>query len=165
MCHPAQQPDEVLLRDCVVRRTRRSGPGGQHRNKVETAVVVEHQPTGLRGEASERRSQSENRQVAICRLRIRLALHVRCEPAKSPSPLWIERMLQGKVSVSPLHRHFPALLAEAMDVVCAFGGDSARAAQYFRLTHSQFLKLLKLEPEAFRRVNQLRTDQGLGRLR
>ena len=35
--HPAELPIPELLRQCEVVHTRRSGPGGQHRNKVETA--------------------------------------------------------------------------------------------------------------------------------
>ena len=59
--HPAALEEAVLASQCKVRTTRRSGPGGQNRNKVETAVELIHGPTGLRAQASERRSQGENR--------------------------------------------------------------------------------------------------------
>jgi hypothetical protein len=75
--HPAALPIERLLADCRVERLRRSGPGGQHRNKVETAVRLLHVPTGVTGEASERRSQEENRRMAVARLRVNLALECR----------------------------------------------------------------------------------------
>ena len=45
--HPATLPPEDVQRDCAVTHTKGSGPGGQHRNKVQTAVVLKHQPTGL----------------------------------------------------------------------------------------------------------------------
>src|SRR6478735_5738430 len=90
--HPADLTPSKLLAECVVRRQRRSGPGGQHRNKVQTAVVLVHQPTGIRSEATEQRSQAVNQQVAIHRLRVKLAIRVRsnmeigCD--RSVSLLW-----------------------------------------------------------------------------
>lgn len=54
---------------------RSSGPGGQHRNKVETAVRVKHLPTGLTAVAQQGRSQSANRERALELLAARVALH------------------------------------------------------------------------------------------
>jgi protein subunit release factor A len=117
--HPADLASERLSQQCEFQRTRRSGPGGQHRNKVETAVVVTHLPTGVTAEASERRSQHQNRQVALFRLRVRLALDVRCrrDPEEIPSSRWTSRCRGGRLSVSADHEDFPALLAEALDVL------------------------------------------------
>ena len=67
--HPATLSEPVLLKQCVINFGRTSGPGGQHRNKVETAVRVEHTPTGVAAAATERRKQQENRREAIRRLR------------------------------------------------------------------------------------------------
>ncbi len=47
---------------------RSSGPGGQHVNKVSTCVAIRHLPTGLAVTASDSRSQSMNRQLALDRL-------------------------------------------------------------------------------------------------
>ncbi|MFO0953473.1 MAG: peptide chain release factor-like protein [Isosphaeraceae bacterium] len=112
--HPSSLGPDELARSCEVKFTRRSGPGGQNRNKVETAVILTHTPTGIAAEASERRTQGQNLEAARFRLRINLALRVRLAPLE-PSELWRRRCQGGKVVVSPSHDDFPALLAEALD--------------------------------------------------
>lgn len=165
MTHPARVSVADLLADCEIQRTRGSGPGGQHRNKVETAIVVEHQPTGLRGEASERRSQEQNRQQAILRLRVKLALEVRSEPAAQPSALWQNRSAGGRLSVSVQHEDFPALLAESLDQMCAEEYSLATSARQLGVSSSQLVKFLKLEPKALAHVNRQRQLRGEAPLR
>ncbi|HND54225.1 MAG TPA: peptide chain release factor-like protein, partial [Pirellulaceae bacterium] len=150
---------------CDVRRTRRSGPGGQHRNKVESAVVITHRPTGVVAEASERRSQHENHSRAVFRLRVKLALAVRSDSAdSSPSVRWLARCRDGRLAINPEHDDFPALLAEALDQLHHSADDIARAAELLKISKSQFVKLLGLEPSALVQVNARRIAKGLKRL-
>jgi hypothetical protein len=165
MIHPARLSVEQLLTDCRLVRTRRSGPGGQHRNKVETAVVIEHLPTGIKGEASERRSQLQNRQTAIQRLRVQLALVVRNAPSGEPSALWLGRVEGCRISVSTEHTDYPALLAEALDVVHAHEFEVAAAAAQLGVSNSQLVKLLKTEHTALQQINRERQSLGLPPLR
>jgi len=58
----------IRAADLVETFTRSSGPGGQHVNKVSTAVEMVHRPTGLRIVVSDSRSQSTNRQLALIRM-------------------------------------------------------------------------------------------------
>ena len=62
----------ALERDCDMEFFIASGPGGQHRNKVETGVRLVHRPTGTTVTATERRSQNANREVAFERMAERL---------------------------------------------------------------------------------------------
>lgn len=62
----------IFKRNLKIERIRRSGPGGQHRNRKATGVRVTHIPTGITVLASERRSQSMNLEAALERLKVRV---------------------------------------------------------------------------------------------
>ena len=160
--HPATWEAKQLLAVCDSKRQRRSGPGGQHRNKVETAVILTHRASQIQGQASERRSQEENRQVALFRLRLNLALGLRSnDPPTEPSELWQQRCQARRISIAATHHDFPVLLAEVLDFCQATGGDLKEVANQLETTLSQLIRFLKLEPRAFKLLNQLRADNRL----
>ncbi|MDR3636779.1 MAG: peptide chain release factor-like protein [Isosphaeraceae bacterium] len=161
--HPVCLSTEALLAQCETKRTRRSGPGGQNRNKVETAIVLAHRPTGIVAEASERRTQGENLRVAVFRLRVNLALALRITRAvgAGPTPLWKSRCSHARIVVNAGHDDFPILLAEALDVVEASDHDLKRASERLGCTPSQLTKFLKVDARAFHAVNERRRASGL----
>jgi peptide chain release factor len=59
-------------KEVVFETLRSGGPGGQHVNKTESAVRATHQPTGISVLVSERRSQLQNKKMAIERLKSKL---------------------------------------------------------------------------------------------
>lgn len=76
MKNPGEPPDEStqrLLDECDVTTFRASGPGGQHRNRRESAVRLVHRSTGIMVVATERRSQHQNKAVALERMARKLA--------------------------------------------------------------------------------------------
>jgi protein subunit release factor B len=98
---------ESLERDCDIEFLRATGPGGQNRNKVETAVRLTHRPTGLTLTATERRSQHANREAAYARMAARLEELQRPEVprvATRPSAASRKRRLEGKRRASTLKR-------------------------------------------------------------
>ncbi|MDX2132733.1 MAG: peptide chain release factor-like protein [Planctomycetota bacterium] len=161
--HPATLDEETLLREITMDRQRSGGPGGQHRNKVETAVVFTHPGTGIIAQAAERRSVRENRPVALRRLRLALAMGVRCPvpDGDQRSALWRSRCDRaGRIACNPQHADFPALLAEALDMAWACGLDVARAAARLACTTSQLVRLVKDHPPAFAMLNEARRARG-----
>ncbi|NNF44262.1 MAG: peptide chain release factor-like protein [Phycisphaerales bacterium] len=162
--HPANLDDDTLLAQCEITFGRQGGPGGQHRNKVDTAVRLRHEPTGIDAGAAERRRQQENRRTAIRRLRLKLAIKTRTkvDPVRHrPSPVWESRRQGRQLSINPKHRDYPAVLAEALDVVYARGFDVAGAAGVLGVSMSQLAKLIRHEKHAMALVNAGRAERGL----
>lgn len=165
MTHPVEFSDDDLFKECDIRFLRRSGPGGQHRNKVETAVRLTHTPTGIVAEANERRSQAANRVVALKRLRIKLAVEVRGESREAPSELWQSRCRNRKIAINADQADFPVLLAEVLDVLAAHSFDHRPTAEQLGVSNSQLVKFMKKEPSAFQYVNESRKAADLPVLR
>ncbi|RMG33268.1 MAG: peptide chain release factor-like protein [Planctomycetota bacterium] len=164
--HPARLSESELLAQCELHAVRRSGPGGQRRNKVATGVVLIHRPTGIRAEASERRHREENRRLACRRLRERLAVQCRSpEAASAPSELWQRRRVGRRIVVRADHPDFPALLAEALDVVHERAYDLVAAAAQLGVTPSQLLKLLAKSSHAWQYLQKERAARGLAPLK
>jgi protein subunit release factor B len=95
--HPTDR--ESLERDCDLEFFVAGGPGGQHRNKVETGVRLTHRPTGIVVTATERRSQSANRDAAYERMAEKLEKMQRPRKARKatrPSAASKRERVEGK---------------------------------------------------------------------
>lgn len=158
-------PPAKLLNACDETRTKRSGPGGQHRNKTETAVILVHAPTGISAEASERRSQAENRAVALTRLRLKLALEHR-EPASArASDVWQSRIRGRQLVIAAGHDDYPMLVAEAVDHLHEARFELAPVAEKLGVMGTQLARLFKKCPAAWTTLNAFRMRAGLPKLK
>ncbi len=166
--HPAMVDEETLLKEVIFDFGRASGPGGQHRNRKATACTATHMPSNVSGEATERRRQSENRKMAISRLRRTLAIQLRREldlTVFTNSALWEERRSGDSLAINPKHCDYPCILAETLDVIFASEFDMKIAASTLQITATQIVKIVSHENAALTWLNQQRKERGLSVLK
>lgn len=153
--------DQRLLAECEVHRHRAGGPGGQHRNKVSSAIRLFHRPSEITAIANESRLQGENVTRALKRLRELIAL-----VARTPLPDRIEwppsiQFHNGKLRVSADNPALHQVIALALDALAQFGGRLSEAAAALGITSSNLTKFLHEHPKAWREACRIRADAGL----
>ncbi len=159
--HPAVMDPEELFKRCELRTQRRSGPGGQHRNKTSSGVFLTLNPYGIVGEATERRSQIQNRVVALTRLRFRLAIELRSpssidqEVTAAESELLV-RFRGSRLKINEENVLKPAVLALILNDLRVAGGQPSLVAKVWATTTSSIVAFLASHPAALVYVNEIR---------
>lgn len=152
--------DAALRKACLEERYKASGPGGQRRNKVQTAVRFRHEPSGVTVHAAESRLLQENRVRALRRLRERIALEVRApfdlETPELPAEFLAQRGPRGALAVNRHNPAYPLVVATVLDTLEAADGSYAKAGRALGLTTSQVMRFLRSDGEVWRAVEQAR---------
>jgi hypothetical protein len=163
--------DDALLAQCEIDRYRASGPGGQHRNKTDSAVRLRHRATGVSAIGEDSRSQLENKTAALRRLRAAIALQVR-EPVAldgfHPSPRLAAFVAAGTAPLGARTRltgEYWAAYAELLDLLVAGELEIAATAQRLGITTGALSKLLLHDEHVGRAVNDLRRARKMRPLR
>lgn len=153
--------DDLRLRDeCVVHTHRVGGPGGQHRNKTESAVRLLHRPSGLVVTGEERRSQHQNAASALARLREGLAIHFRAPlPAQIDWPPSVQ-IRDQRLKVSESNAGYFHVLGLALDALAQSAANPKDAAALLGVTTSSFTRFLADNPHAWAEANRLRAAAG-----
>ena len=147
--------EEELLRQCRCETCRGSGPGGQKRNKTESAVRVIHLPSGIAAEGDVSRSQHLNRLHALRKLRLEIALRVR-----RPAPAAPAGPAPGVQADA-----FVRWVAAAFDALADSGFRLSEAADRMGVSTSRLSKDLAKHSAVWQVVNRERERLGLSRLR
>ena len=151
-----EMTEEALLRECRQEAYRASGPGGQHRNKTDSAVRLSLVEFGVSAQAADHRSQHRNRAEAVKRLRMELALSVRnSEPGK-----WTDSWKIGRKD-----KRYARLIAVVLDVLGAHEWAVGGAAKQLGLSTGRLVRFLAHDPQVWDRVNQERQRANLITLR
>ncbi|HTR49556.1 MAG TPA: peptide chain release factor-like protein [Kofleriaceae bacterium] len=163
--------DDALIAQCEVDRYRASGPGGQHRNKTESAVRLRHRSSGVAAIGEDSRSQAENKVHAVRRLRSAIALEVR-EPVVIDgfvaSPRLAALVAGGTAPLGTRTRQtgeYWAAIAELLDVLVAGGLEIGATAQRLGITTGALSKLILHDDLVARTVNDQRRARGMRPLR
>lgn len=168
--HPAVIDPDALMGECDIMQLRRGGPGGQHRNKVSTAIRLRHRVTGIEAEANESREQSRNRKEALQRLRLRLAVRLRTRTAAdetqaAPEHSAVRARRRGNLKISPGNDDYPAVIALLLDDLHRVEGRASETAELWKVSTTAVVSLLARHPPALQEVNRLRRHRGLKPLR
>ncbi|CAH2035175.1 unnamed protein product [Thlaspi arvense] len=158
--------DEELMKQCKFETFRVSGPGGQHRNKRDSAVRLKHLPTGIVAQAVEDRSQHKNRASALNRLRTLLAIKLRNKvdiEAYSPPPELLQilppkstiRTSSGS-QIGPNNPKFVPGMQALLDVVSASDGSISDSAKLLGLSTGGLSRLILSHDGLRMAVNSMR---------
>jgi hypothetical protein len=156
-------PDEKLLAQCRMEFYRSSGPGGQHRNKTESAVRLTHQPTGVVATATERRNQHENRRYAIARLRKCIALEVREPVPPTATPTGMLRQVLTDAAWPRVSQKSEAYLPAAAGVLDYLEAGEAKVsdvAARLGVSTASLVKFLSLDSDLWQAANHMRQRLG-----
>ena len=159
-------PDELLLAQCDIDTYRASGPGGQKRNKTESAVRLRHRPTGLSVIAEESRSQPENKARALRRLRKAMAIRLRNAAADGvPAEVMACLDKRGRLDVGQRDARYLPAVAVILDVFASCHASVGDTARRLGITTGNLSSFLTDVEEVMTEANRLRATFSLKPLR
>jgi len=160
--------DKALLAQCDVHIYKSSGPGGQHRNKVSSAVRLAHRPTGIAAHGDDSRSQHTNKLLAIRRLRMNIACRTRdqvdMQAADLPdvvrqcifTPRGRGADAPPRMEIGARDYRFWQVAAFLLDALASAEGQVSQAARRVGIGTANFSALLKSDRHLLAAAQEIR---------
>ena len=167
--------DEKILAQCDIHIYKASGPGGQHRNKVSSAVRLKHKMTAITATANDSRSQHSNRKMAMQRLRMNIALRLRSpippthEEPNLPDILAEcihvaskgQRAGSARLTISRKNPRFWSVAALLLDLLAGAEGKLAQVSARLGITTGNLTSVLKSDRHLLAAVQEIRKNHNI----
>ncbi len=160
--------DNALLAECRLIPYKASGPGGQKRNKVASAVRLVHVPSDIAVTASGSRSQSSNKATAVSKLRRQIALQYREDRQQVPDAKQVKYLLENRNrwKSERFHKEPQYWLGVSilLDGFCFLRCSLRETAQWLGISTGGLGTLLKSNSALRMRVNYYRRQASLSEI-
>lgn len=165
-----QLDDQQLMALCDMHIYKASGPGGQHRNKVSSAIRLKHRETGISATANDSRSQNDNKKLAVTRLRMNLATKIRQDIAEHELPQFLAECIftpkksAGDVKKLDIGRkdwRFWLIGGYLLDMLDLYQGKIGDVARELNVTTGNLTTIFKKDRHLLAQVQEIRRKYQL----
>ena len=145
-----QFEESEFLKYCLIDFYKARGPGGQKKNKTESAVRLTLKESQISATAAEDRQQSVNRTKAVKRLKLQIAFEERLPPEQ-----W-----SGQLDMNPSNKNYPLFCAILIDHCVEQNWQISSVATHYGLSTGKLIKILATSDTLWQEVNRQRAKLG-----
>lgn len=162
-------PPQEVRKVCEISYYQDSGPGGQKRNRVLSAVRVKYPPLDLQAVDCETRTAARNLESALHKLRLQAALALPVEEELPATETWIGA--DGRVKyptwppfrlpINERHPDFPGQVLVALHLLVECAGATAEAGRRLGIGSAALIRFLGQNKAVWQKTQVVRRRFGL----
>lgn len=127
--------DSFLSENSILDFYKSTGNGGQKKNKTSSAVRLIHKSTKIEATSGNRRSQKENRTIALWQLKLNIATKIRNKFISFPEKF--------NFAMNERNPQFPFFVGLILDLLFEENFHLANAAKRINFSTAQLIKILQ----------------------
>ena len=147
--------EQEFLKHCLCDFYKARGPGGQKKNKTESAVRLTLKESPIAATASEDRKQSINRSKAVRRLKLQVAFEIRLTAVP-----W-----KGQLDMNPSNKLYPHFCAVLFDHFHDNDWQMSTVANIYGISTNKLVKIISKSDTLWQEVNRQRLKLNYKALR